>query len=942
MSTVAVVIPCFNVAPFLDDCLASVVGQTHRDLQIVLIDDGSTDGTSDIVDRWASADQRVVAVHQQNAGLGAARNAGVDVADADWLFFLDSDDLLPIDAIGRMVASGSASGSDIVSGVAERFNSTRRWRSGMYRNSFRTDVQGTHVFRRTDLLYDHIACSKLFRSSFWKDHAFRFPEGVRFEDIELVTRAHCLARSVDLIATATYLWRERDGTSVSITQDRTTPGSTAERFAALTRLDAYLAAEAPAHVWAAHAGKVFSLDVPTYCSLVPDADAEYLHEFVRSAHPLAAAASPVGVAGLAPLDRYLRDALVADDEASVLAIGRLLSGRQHRSAVRTLAASWSLPGLKGKRAAASEVRRSAGKLTRSATPHIKAAGVGAIRSAAVVYQAGMAAVRSGNEDAKLDLDLRRIASVDRNLRRVARRLLPRPPAAPPRAAARELDLVGGLSAHVVDDHGRSIAIEFREPPVEIAGLQLVHAQEKLTVPVPCTEGRYHLDVRELLRFGTVASFRPPSWQLVALDTADRAWAVLGAGGVVLEHDDEQAGAHYRVLSGPAGTSLQVGSLLALQERGPAAQAVLQADVRRRVRAGAQRDVVFYEAYYGRSVSCHPRAIYERLRTELPDWEHVFAVQPGFHRAATGAGSALRWSRRYHELLGTARIVVTNCELHPAYRRAPHQVIAQTWHGTPLKRIGLDIDSPRFRNASYQKNLAQQSRQWSFLVSPTPETDEIFPRAFAFEGPVLPAGSPRNDRLVASSDAEREQVRAAIGLEPGAIAVLFAPTFRDDAHASTGYRATPACDLSTLTAQLPAGAVVLFRAHSNIRASDIPWRDASVINVSDFPDMQDLILAADILVTDYSSTMFDWALTGRPLVLYAPDLAQYRATRDFYFDYEEAMPVRAASTPDELAEDLLKAASGHGVAYTDFSARFNGRDDGHATERVCEEILRRLG
>jgi CDP-glycerol glycerophosphotransferase len=429
--------------------------------------------------------------------------------------------------------------------------------------------------------------------------------------------------------------------------------------------------------------------------------------------------------------------------------------------------------------------------------------------------------------------------------------------------------------------------------------------------------------------------------VVAIDAGGRAWRVTTDDSASVECLDEQAGARYVVRMRPAGVSLDVGSLLPLDERGVAAQAVIRADARRRARAGEAQRAVLYECYYGRSVGCHPRALHARLRDELPDWEHVFVVQPGFHHPPHGATSTLRWSRRYHELLHSARVIVTNCELHASFVRTPQQVVAQTWHGTPLKRIGLDIESPRFRNTNYQARLTHQSAQWSFMVSPTAETDEIFPRAFGFDGPMVPAGSPRNDCLVRPDSVARARVRAALGLDDEALAVLFAPTFRDDAHADAGYLAVPSCDLTTLTASMPDGSVVLFRAHSNVRSSEIPWRSDNVINVSDYPDMQDLIAAADILVTDYSSAMFDWSLTGRPLVLYAPDLEQYRATRDFYFDYEAAMPVPVATTPDELADALRLAASGPAVDYKTFTRRFNARDDGHATERVCDEILSRL-
>ena len=113
---VSIVVSCFNVEPYVGECLDSALYQSYLNLEIVVVDDGSSDGTGDIIDRYSSADERVLTVTQPNRGLGAARNSGLDRATGEFIFFLDSDDLLPVDAIDRMVARARASGADLVSG----------------------------------------------------------------------------------------------------------------------------------------------------------------------------------------------------------------------------------------------------------------------------------------------------------------------------------------------------------------------------------------------------------------------------------------------------------------------------------------------------------------------------------------------------------------------------------------------------------------------------------------------------------------------------------------------------------------------------------------------------------------------------------------------------------------------------------------------------------
>lgn len=953
---VSIIVPCYNVAEYVDDCLKSAVGQSHSDIQIVVVDDGSTDDTPMIVDAWAEMDRRIQVIHQANGGLGNARNRGVEAAEGEFLTFLDSDDLLPFDAIEVMVASAIRSGSDLVSGVADRFNSQETWRSGMYKSLFDSDTMGTHISRQTDLLFDHIACSKLYRTTFWRANEFKFPEGVLFEDIELVTRAHCLARTVDLVSQATYLWRDRDGDTRSITQDRTKPGSTAARFNALARVDAYLFSHMPKNVWDAHAAKSFGLDVPSYAALLAESGPEHRREFVDSAGALAVLVSPDGIARLSPLKQLLWRLLSDRNDSAVRAVGEVLVARRDWkpwAALRAYGRLRSVPGVA--RPLLSEVRdageRAAEGTLRRVRGVVKTRGVPVLERSASALAHAVDSRNTAEEldggDSGLQKGLKVVRVGEKMAVGAARRLnvansSGRRTSPGPNLGKRPgLGLVGGLVVSVATPRDGSVEFNVSTSAVPVERMLLVHDTERLTIELQRSDETFRFRLDSVTRFGQPATFRPTKWRFVGLDQKGQPWSIMDTGPVSYEVEDSLAGARYRLRCDAEGVVLLVASELPVEDRSASSQSVIRSSYRRQAERSDVPRMVFYECFYGRSVGGHPRAIFEELAKRLPDYEHVFAVQPGFLRPPAGAQSALRWTRRYHQCLQSAPIVVSNCELHPGFEKLPFQVVAQTWHGTPLKRIGLDIDSPKFRNKDYQSDLARQVAQWSFMVSPTDDTDEIFPRAFGFDGPLVRSGSPRNDRVINSTPGERRRIRKALGLQDGQPAVLFAPTFRDDAHGEGGYRASPSCDLSALTNSLPKGAVVLFRAHTNIRVSEVPWLDESIINVSDYPDMQDLIVAADVLLTDYSSTMFDWSLTGKPLVLFAPDLEHYQGVRDFYYDYESTMPVPVARDQEALAEQLRLAVSGQSVNLSDFVQRFSGRDDGCATGRVVDEILQRL-
>lgn len=329
--TVSIVVPCFDTAAYLDECLQSLVGQTYRDVQIVAVDDGSSDGTAGMLDAWSARDERIVVVHQENRGLGAARNTGLRHATGAYLTFVDSDDKLPLDALQRMVSTLERTGSDFVTGVAARFDEHRTWRASLYRRGFREDLDRTHVFERPSLLRDHIICSKLFRRSFWDSAGLTFPEGTLFEDIEIATRAHCLAERVDILVEPTYLWRERPAGDLSITQDRLRPGSVTQRFEALTRTDHYVRDHAPENVWRRHSLKVLATDIRLYLHFVPSADDRFVEEYASAARAFLQTASPRAIAEQGHLRRRLVDLLIEGDVRSIRAMSAIMGPRAERT-----------------------------------------------------------------------------------------------------------------------------------------------------------------------------------------------------------------------------------------------------------------------------------------------------------------------------------------------------------------------------------------------------------------------------------------------------------------------------------------------------------------------------------------------------------------------------------------------------------------------------------
>jgi len=293
---VSVIVPVYDVEPFVADCLLSVQAQTMADLEVVIVDDGSRDRSADIAGEFVETDRRFRMIRQANGGLGHARNVGVQHARGDFVAFLDSDDLLPPDAYARMLAALDRTGSDFATGDILRFDGRSTWSTGFLRGVFTRTRRATHVTRFRRLLSDRMAQNKLWRRDFWEREGLRFPVGVYHEDIPVVLPAHFRARSVDVLRGPVYLYRARDEGGPSITQRRTDLRVLRDRVAAVEAvLDFLRRAQPPA--WAALYGeRVLAEDLRYHLDVLLDGDPAYQTEFLALAGRVLARLDPRAVA----------------------------------------------------------------------------------------------------------------------------------------------------------------------------------------------------------------------------------------------------------------------------------------------------------------------------------------------------------------------------------------------------------------------------------------------------------------------------------------------------------------------------------------------------------------------------------------------------------------------------------------------------------------------
>ncbi|MEV7915340.1 bifunctional glycosyltransferase/CDP-glycerol:glycerophosphate glycerophosphotransferase [Streptomyces griseus] len=448
----------------------------------------------------------------------------------------------------------------------------------------------------------------------------------------------------------------------------------------------------------------------------------------------------------------------------------------------------------------------------------------------------------------------------------------------------------------------------------------------LIVP-PLPEGRWELrlDGRPVRVLGSVAARLP------------RAGGVEDALRLERRHGDRLS-----VVAGPESPAVGIG-------RSAYGRRLLRAAHHRDRRTTLPlRDTVLYAG--GDS----PRAVHAELVRRGTEAEHLWVTgtTPGrITHVPPGARAVPVHSPAWYEALARSRRIVTDEQLPGWFERRPGQTVVQTWHGTPLGRFGGGLADTLYADHQYLATLPQRSAQWSVLVSPSRFATPWLRRSLAYEGEVLEAGSPANDVLFPPvRDKAAEEVRRGLGIPEDHRVVLYAPTYRDhlahppaasaDRTAPGPYCWDPALDPYALARALGPGHTVLVRRHPRV-TGDVP-AGPGVLDVSGHPGAAGLLLVADVLVTDYAGLMFDFALTGRPMLFHTYDLEHYRDTvRGFCLDFETRAPGPLLVTTDEVAQalrDTGSLAARHADAYESFRRDYCDLDDGGAAARVADRLL----
>lgn len=365
-----------------------------------------------------------------------------------------------------------------------------------------------------------------------------------------------------------------------------------------------------------------------------------------------------------------------------------------------------------------------------------------------------------------------------------------------------------------------------------------------------------------------------------------------------------------------------------------------------------KDVVVFESNVGRNYSGNVRSIYEAMLEQKMDakYRFVWSIEDVKTEIPGRVRVVRRTRMRYLYYMAIAKVWVSDSRMPKWLIKRDGVTYIQTWHGTPLKKLALDMDVLSMGGSvdvdKYHDNFVANTRTWDYLISQNAFSTETFRRCFAFDKQMLEIGYPRNDVLFRDNNSDAiADLKRQLGLPQDKKIILYAPTWRDDQfYQKSIYKFTSEMDYDRMKAELGDEYVMIVKFHYLVK-DNIDWSKYGdfIYEFDQHQDIAQLYLVSDLLITDYSSVMFDYSLLKRPMFFFAYDMENYKTNlRGFYFDFLATAPGPIVETTDALTEAILTYDAGAWQdKYDAFAKRFNHADDGTASEKVAVLIEEKL-
>ena len=362
-------------------------------------------------------------------------------------------------------------------------------------------------------------------------------------------------------------------------------------------------------------------------------------------------------------------------------------------------------------------------------------------------------------------------------------------------------------------------------------------------------------------------------------------------------------------------------------------------------------------FNGKSYSCSPKAIYEYMinTDEFKDYKFIWAFSDekkykNLEKNKNTSVVKIR-TKEYKKCLAKAKYWIFNYKIPDFLYPKKNQIFVQCWHGTPLKRLGCDLE--HFDNVlntidGIKKRYKIEASKFTYFISPSKFASEKFISAWNLkeigkENIIVEEGYPRNDFLFNYNEKDVQKIRKKLGIENDSRKIiLYAPTYRSNQHQTgLGYVYKEEIDFKKMENKFGKDYLILFRPHYFIaNAFDFDKYKGFVYNVADIDDINDLYIISDILISDYSSVFFDYANLKRPMIFFMYDLEHYKnESNGFYIDLNE-LPGQIVETQEDLEKSIedVDFNIGSSKKYKEFNEKYNYLDDGNASKRVIEKVI----
>ena len=310
-------------------------------------------------------------------------------------------------------------------------------------------------------------------------------------------------------------------------------------------------------------------------------------------------------------------------------------------------------------------------------------------------------------------------------------------------------------------------------------------------------------------------------------------------------------------------------------------------------------LILFNSFAGRKFDDSPKAIFDEMKKDqrFKGYKLVWAFHQPEKFAVDGAEKIKTDGFKYFITVISARVWITNSSVERGLNiKGKNNYFFNTWHGTPLKRMGSDISAD---NESFGNKRSKKISSYDAFCSQGNYETEIFSRAFRIpKQRFIEAGLPRNDILANYTEEYRRQLREKLNIRPDQTVILYCPTFREyDREGNLGVVMAPPVDLKKWERELGNGYVFFMRAHYEVSKAMTAENSFFVRDMTDYPDLNELYIAADLLISDYSSVFFDYSITGKPMLHFCYDYDKYSSERGMYFDIREK--ISGAETEDGL-------------------------------------------